>query len=185
MSLNLFKSNLIRYMSTEPDSSDDFAEYLTSQYDGAVKRGTDLLNAVPLQTGNTATMELILKGFFRMNNFKQSGTLNIQDWGPAFKAYWLGAQGGLFPPPAIPADGTIQNISSQVHLIINPGQWSTNITTPPTNSVKSFVDVLALAIVAHLMTVEGIIITTSLYPTAPTPLPWPGVRTWKGYQIPG
>ena len=50
MSLNLFKSNLIRYMSTEPDSSDDFAEYLTSQYDGAVKRGTDLLNAVPLQT---------------------------------------------------------------------------------------------------------------------------------------
>ena len=38
MSLSTFKSNLIRYMSTEPESIDDFAKTLTREYDGVSKK---------------------------------------------------------------------------------------------------------------------------------------------------
>ena len=68
MSLNVFKTQLLRYMQTEPETSDDFAEFLTAQYDAAVKRGYDTLNLVPIQTGNTNTMEAVLKALFKKNN---------------------------------------------------------------------------------------------------------------------
>ena len=50
------RHNLLDILQTEPETSDDFTEYLTSQYD-AVKRGYDTLNLVPIQTGNISTME--------------------------------------------------------------------------------------------------------------------------------
>ena len=59
MSLNVFKTQLLRYMQTEPETSDDFAEYLTSQYDAAVKRGYDTLNLVPIQTGSHAGLRAV------------------------------------------------------------------------------------------------------------------------------
>ena len=37
MSLSVFKSNLIRFMESEPQSSDDFAKTLTREYDGQLK----------------------------------------------------------------------------------------------------------------------------------------------------
>ena len=185
MSLSTFKSNLIRFMESEPQSSDDFAKTLTREYDLAVKRGGDLLNSVPLQKGNTEGMETILKLFLKSNMSKQSGVLDIQDWGFSFLTYWMPAQGALFPVPAIPAPGTIQNISSNTHILVNPGNWSTSFPTPPTNSISQFVDILTLGIQTHLTTVQGMIITTSLYPTAPAPTPGPGIINWTGYVIPG
>ena len=184
MSLNLFKSNLIQYMQTEPASLDDFAEYLANSYDSAVKRGYDILNLVPLQTGNKDVMEHLLKTILKKNLSLKSGQTNIGDFGPAFQAYWMGAQGGLFPLPAIPAPGTMQNISINTHLIINPGQWSASVPTPPTLGY-SWVDALILGITTHLSTVQGLIVTTSLYPTAPAPTPGPGIINWTGYTIPG
>ena len=65
----------------------------------------------------------------------------------------------------------IQNIASNTHIIVNAGNWSTSFPTPPTNSISQFVDILTLGIQTHLTTVQGMIITTSLYPTALTPTP--------------
>ena len=185
MSLNVFKTQLLRYMQTEPETSDDFAEYLTSQYDAAVKRGYDTLNLVPIQTGNTNTMEAVLKALFKKNNTILSGVLTIADYGPAFQSYWTGAQGALFPLPVIPAPGSFQNIVSNTHIIVNPGVWSAVIPTPPTTSPTAWIDALTLGIITHLPTIQGLIVTTSLYPTAPAPTPAPGIINWTGYSIPG
>ena len=67
-------------MSTEPESIDDLQKTLTREYDGAVKRGFDTLNSVPLQKGNTEGMETILKFYLKGNMYKKSGVLNIQEW---------------------------------------------------------------------------------------------------------
>ena len=185
MSFSVFKANLIRFMETEPQSLDDFASKIVTEYDAAVKRGTDLLNAVPIQKGNTEAMKSVLVGILTGNSAMQSGQTDIGKYGPAFQAYWTGAVGALFPPPAIPAPGTMQNIASTQHIIVNPGSWSLKIPTPPTLSTKTFVDLLALGAQVHLTTVQGLIITNSLYPTAPAPTPGPGVVNWTGYNIPG
>tara|TARA_B100000524_G_scaffold347950_1_gene251063 strand:+ start:1562 stop:2119 length:558 start_codon:yes stop_codon:yes gene_type:complete len=184
MSLSVFKQNLIQYMDAKPNTSDDFAEFLVREYDVLIKGGFDMLNQVPLQTGNTQTMESLLKAFLTMNNYKKEGQLSIGDWGPAFKGYWMGAQGALFPLPVIPAPGTLQNLQTQTHIIVNPGEWSIDLPTPPVLKTESFVEILTLAIQTHIMTVQGLIITLSLYPVAPTPVPGPGVINWTGYSVP-
>ena len=185
MSLSVFKANVLRFMQSEPDTSDEFAEHLTREYDAAVKRGYDTLNLVPLQTGNTQVMETLLKALFKINMTVQSGVLTLADYGPAFQAYWTGAQGGLFPLPAIPAPGSFQNIATNTHLIVNPGVWSATLPLPATYSPTQFVDALELGIITHLPTVQGLIVTTSLYPTAPAPTPAPGIISCVGYSIPG
>ena len=70
MSLSVFKQNLIQYMDAKPSKSDDFAEFLVREYDLLIKSGFDMLNQVPIQTGNTKTMESLLKAFLTMNNYK-------------------------------------------------------------------------------------------------------------------
>jgi len=41
-----------------------------------------------------------------------------------------------------------------------------------------------LAALIHLFSIGGIIQTTSLYPSAPSPVPGPGIIPWTGYLIP-
>lgn len=185
MSFQIFKSNLTRVMESEPASIDDFASAIVREYDSMIKRGTDLLNAVPIQKGNTEAMKSLLVAILNSNNVIQQGQIDIGKYGPAFQAYWTGAIGALFPPPAIPAPGTIQNIASNTHVIANPGSWTLKIPMPPTLSTKTFIDILALAAQVHLTTVQGLIVTTSLYPTAPAPTPGPGVVNWTSYNVPG
>lgn len=184
MSYTVFKSNVLRSMESEPDSVRDFADILVREYDGLIKRGTDLLNQVPIQKGNTETMKSILVAILTSNSAIKSGQIDIGKFGPAFQAYWTGAIGALFPPPTIPAPGTMQNIASSTHIISNPGQWSIKLPLPPTLQIKTFIDILCLAIQVHLTTVQGLIITTSLYPTAPAPTPGPGVVNWTGFNVP-
>ena len=83
------------------------------------------------------------------------------------------------------APGSFQNIVSNTHIIVNPGTWSSSIPTPPTTSPTAWIDPLTLGIITHLPTIQGLIVTTSLYPTAPTPTPAPGIINWTGYSIPG
>lgn len=51
----------------------------------------------------------------------------------------------------------------------------------PTDNSELFLDQLIASIQTHLPTIEGIYITTSLYPPAMTP--GPGIVKWKGYTI--
>ena len=52
----------------------------------------------------------------------------------------------------------------------------------PTDNSELFLDQLISSIQSHLPTIEGIYLTTSLYPPAMTP--GPGIVNWKGYTIP-
>ena len=109
----------------------------------------------------------------------------IKNLGSAFKAYWAGATMNPFPIPPIPAPGAIQNIVVTQNLCINPGTWVAQFPTPPVLSSAFLVDFIILAAQIHLLTLKGMIYTTSMYPAAPSPVPAPGVIQWSGYIIPG
>ena len=55
---------------------------------------------------------------------------------------------------------------------------------PPNNNPELIINDFILYATGHLASVSGIINTVSLYPSAPTPIPGPGVILWTGYQIP-
>jgi hypothetical protein len=99
--------------------------------------------------------------------------------------YWTGATMNQFPIPLIPAPGSVQNLSVITNTVINPGLWPTLPPTPPNNTPSLFVDLFVLAATTHLSTISGIINTTSLYPSAPTPIPAPGIIPWSGYVVVG
>ena len=54
----------------------------------------------------------------------------------------------------------------------------------PVEKQETMIDMFILAALIHLFTIGGIIQTTSLYPSAPSPIPSPGVISWTAYLIP-
>ena len=90
-----------------------------------------------------------------------------------------------FPIPPIPAPGAIQNIVVTQNICISPGIWVGNFPTPPVMSSALLIDFFILAAQIHLLTLKGMIYTTSMFPAAPSPVPAPGVIQWSGYLIPG
>jgi hypothetical protein len=54
----------------------------------------------------------------------------------------------------------------------------------PVSKQEILVDMFIIAALIHLFSIGGIIQTTSLYPSAPTPIPAPGVIPWTGYIVP-
>ena len=97
---------------------------------------------------------------------------------------WVGAQMNPFPIPLIPAPGTIQNIAVNSNIALNPGTWPMYPPLKPASKQVIMVNMFILAATVHLFSVGGIIQTTSLYPSAPSPIPSPGVISWTGYLIP-
>ena len=98
--------------------------------------------------------------------------------------YWAGAQMNPFPIPLIPAPGSIQNISVSNNVCIKSGTWPEYPPIFATSNQELMIDQFILAAIIHLFTIGGIIQTTSLYPSAPTPVPAPGIIQWNGYLIP-
>ena len=54
----------------------------------------------------------------------------------------------------------------------------------PVKRMETMIDMFILAAIIHLFSIGGIIQTTSLYPSAPSPIPAPGVIMWTGYLVP-
>jgi hypothetical protein len=187
MSWSIFKSNILRYASNPKliENSDMVAEMYAREYDSAVKRGRDLLNQVSLQRGNYSAMESIFKISFKAGTLSTSPYDLISGLGNGILLYWAGAGMNQFPIPLIPAPGSVQNISVITNTVVNPGVWPKLPPTPPNNTPSLFVDFFVLAATTHLSTISGIINTTSLYPSLPTPIPAPGVILWSGYNIIG
>lgn len=187
MSLQIFKSNMVSYMQNQNgiDSSDDFAEKITNEYDLMIKSGFQTVNNVPLQSGNKKSMESFVKIACQSALSKTEGQHNfIDDIGKSIIQYWLGAKLIVGIPPVIPAVGAIQNISTSDVLVINPGQWSPFGPTPPTDDINIFLDILIAGIQSHLPTIQFLYNTTSLYPSIPAPVPAPGILQATGYTIP-
>ena len=187
MSWEIFKSNILRKTnpSSGENSIDDIANIWATEYDNAVKRGKDTVNLAAIQTGNVSVMESLFKLALLQGQNSPSSTFSlVSEFGNGVKAYWTGAQMNPFPIPLIPSPGSIQNISVTSNIALNPGTWPIYPPLKPARKQETMVNMFILAAVVHLFSVGGIIQTTSLYPSAPTPVPGPGIINWTGYLIP-
>lgn len=189
MSWGVFRSNMLRYMKnpTGVSSPQAYAKKITFEYDMCMRRGIQGINLCSVQKGNTQAMESLIAVTLVQCFANPGPALSplIKNLGSAFKAYWAGATMNPFPIPPIPAPGAIQNIVVTQNLCINPGTWVAQFPTPPVLSSAFLVDFIILAAQIHLLTLKGMIYTTSMYPAAPSPVPAPGVIQWSGYIIPG
>jgi hypothetical protein len=188
MSWTLFKVNILR--KTNPNftinSINEVAAIWADEYDAAVKRGKDFVNFESVQRGN----KVIMESLFRVALLKGLSTLPgqnfslVNEFGNGVKAYWAGAQMKPLPLPLIPAPGSIQNISVNSNVVFNVGTWPIYPPLKPARKQEIMVDMFILAALIHLFSIGGIIQTTSLYPSVPTPIPAPGIIPWTGYLVP-
>ena len=189
MSWSLFKRNILRKTNPNKNPSLNMNEVATiwsDEYDAVVKRGKDFLNMESVQKGNKE----LAKALFQIALLKGLATPPgvdfslVNEFGNGVKAYWVGAQMNPFPIPLIPAPGTIQNIAVNSNIALKPGTWPMYPPLKPARKQVIMVNMFILAATVHLFSVGGIIQTTSLYPSAPSPIPSPGVISWTGYLIP-
>lgn len=189
MSWSLFKRNVLR--KTNPNTNPSLtvpqvAKVWANEYDAAVKRGKDFINLESVRTGNKQIMESL----FQVALLKGLATPPGQDFsmpnefGNGVKAYWAGAQMNPFPIPLIPAPGTIQNIAVNSNIVSNIGVWPMYPPIKPARRQEILVNMFVLAAIVHLFSIGGFIQTTSLYPSAPSPVPGPAIIVWTGYLIP-
>ena len=188
MSWKLFKVNMLLYMNN-PAGVVAFPQYaakLAMEYDMCMRRGGQLINKNPIAMGNmplfitmmtVAHITALSKGVPAQHAF-------LKDVGNAVKGYWTGATLLPFPTPLIPAPGSVQNILANSAMVTSPGTWPNVQFEIPTDSCLSFLDMMALFMQVHLFSLKGMYMTTSLYPSAPAPIPGPGVLQWVGYSIP-
>lgn len=187
MSISVFKTNLTNYLN-KPENvkdSDDFASFLTKEYDTLIKSGFQTINNIPIQTANPSGMENLIKSVLKATlNVTVSPTPIIQNLGPGFITYWTGALLLSGPPPIIPAIGAVSNVSSTVNPVLNPGTWVVSAPQSPSDTVNPFVSVLIATIQQHLTTISGLYNTLSIYPLPPAAPPAPGVLPWIGFTVP-
>ena len=189
MSWALFKRNVLRKTNPNRNPSLNINEVATiwaEEYDACVKRGKDFINLEAVQTGNLELMKTLFKVALLKGLATPPG-VNFSlpnEFGNGVKAYWVGAQMRPFPIPLIPAPGSVQNLVVNSNVVINVGTWPLYPPLKPSAKQEIIVNMFVLAAVVHLFSIGGIIQTTSLYPSAPTPIPAPGVISWTGYLIP-
>ncbi len=186
MSWNVFRNNIIRF-SNNTDAirnTEQVANTYAIEYDAAVRRGSDALHMIPvLSTNLPALIQSFQIAMIKGSNSSSPTFSLINEIGSGVIAYWSGATMQPFPIPLIPAIGSIQNIVAVSNTVINPGTWPVLPPITPMNITDAFVDFFIAAATSHLTTVGGIINTISLYPSAPSPIPAPGVIVWNGYRI--
>jgi len=188
MSWKLFKVNMLLYMNN-PAGVVAFPQYaakLAMEYDMCMRRGGQLINKNPVATAlvplfvtmmNVAHTTALTKGTPGKHAF-------LKDVGNAVKGYWTGATLLPFSTPLIPAPGSVQNIIANSVMVTSPGTWPNVPFEIPTDSCLTFLDMMVLFMQIHLLSLKGMYMTTSLYPSAPSPIPGPGVVQWTGYSIP-
>jgi len=188
MSWKLFKVNMLLYMNNPLGvvAYPQYAAKLAMEYDMCIRRGGQLIHKNPVAAGNlplfitmmtVAHTMALTKGVPAQHAF-------LKDVGNAVKGYWTGATLLPFPTPLIPAPGSVQNILANSAMVTSPGTWPNVPFEIPTDSCLSFLDMMVLFMQIHLFSLKGMYMTTSLYPSAPSPIPGPGVVQWIGYSIP-
>lgn len=189
MSWGLFRRNILRQTNPNRNPSLDINQVATiwaTEYDAAVKRGKDFINLESVQTGNVEIMKTLFRAALLKGLTTPPGVdfSLVNEFGNGVKAYWAGAQMNPFPIPLIPAPGSIQNIQVNSNIVTNVGTWPIYPPIKPAQKQIIMVNMFVLAAVVHLFSIGGFIQTTSLYPSAPSPVPAPGIISWTGYLIP-
>lgn len=183
MSWKLFKNRITDFQENHDNITIKlYAEFLTQEYDRAIKLGKDTVNGVPVLQGNKQIMEEII---FQTLKKQQSSPIQsdiLQSMGRGVLGYWTAGVGSPFPIPILPAPGSVQNIAVTSHFVVNPGTWPpTPIPLSPSPSIETFIDNFISLARQHLTTVGGVINTISLYP--PLGTPGPGIISWTGYTV--
>ena len=186
MSWGLFKLNVIRKTGViNSNTVKTVAKVWAEEYDAAVKRGIDFINFESIQVGNKQIMEtLFLVALLKGMSSPSDKFSLVNEFGNGVKAYWAGASMKPFPIPLIPAPGSIQNLIVNSNIVTNVGTWPMYPPIKPVSKQEILVDMFIIAALIHLFSIGGIIQTTSLYPSAPTPIPAPGIIPWTGYIVP-
>jgi len=187
MSWGKFRVNMLRYMANQKGiaTSDAFAKKITTEYDMTIRTGFQTINLCSIQKGNTELMETLIALTLFRASAQTSGLFPlIKELGNAVKGYWSGATLNPFPIPVIPAPGAAQNIAVTQNLCINPGEWPFEFQTPPTMKSAFLIELFILSCKIHLLSLKGMIYTTSLYPAGPSLAPGPGIISWSSYIIP-
>ena len=188
MSWNLFKVNMLLYMNNPIGivTPVQFATKLATEYDSCMRRGGQLIGKEAVMAGNLPLM-LSLLGVAQAKAITktQPGKHDfLSDVGKAVEGYWTGATLLPFPIYPIPAPGSIQNLILNSGMVTNPGKWPKVPFEIPTKSCLTFLESFVMFAKIHLFTLQGMFMTTSLYPSVPAPIPAPGVANWVGYTIP-
>lgn len=181
---DIFKLRVKAVMENGPSSLEDVARVITIAYDNAVKSppAGDLLNRNPVEQGNTALMENIIKMAFTVQRTSpvQLPLINLISNG--FVGYWSGATLQRINIPLIPAPGSTANTAITLNSAAIPGiQVSIPFTYEGLDNVDGFLNKLIFAANLHLSTVQGYTLTTSLYP--PVGTPGPGFIPWSGFSV--
>jgi hypothetical protein len=182
MSWDIFKQNIIS-KSQNPriiKNSEDMAILYATEYQNCIKRGGDLINKIPLRSGNFDTMVDLFKLSFALGSRSKIPFDIIGTMGKGVMAYWAGARLQPFPIPNIPAPGSIKNILVLSGIVINPGIWTPSIPPIPSPTPDPFIDLFVLSAKIHLNTVSGFIFTLSTYPPSVIS---PGVILWNSYRV--
>jgi hypothetical protein len=199
---SIFKQNILNGCSSYAysHSYEEFAMFLATEYELALKRGGDTMNGFPIGTGNKELFVTLFIAALERGYNNGANPFNIlEEMKGAIEGYWTGAVLASFPnptvnsggwPTTIPAIGSVLNIGPGPgsNSVTNPGEVPPYPTTSPTDKFRidtvvfcnNFVNMAKM----HLNSVSGIISTISLYPTAPTPTPAPGIISWSGYLVP-
>jgi len=191
MGWDIFNSMMKPYMENPNGvkSKEDFAKKFTDAYDTQVKIGTVLCKGIggsplPLKSGNKEIMEKLMVAACSMALTKSDTGKHtfLKDVGSAVVAYW---STGLLQsvPPSIPASGAVQNISLTNGQVMNPGKWPETPPEFPTDDVGNFLDTFTLYANIHLLSIEFMCQTSSLYPGFPLSPILPGILQTKGYQL--
>jgi hypothetical protein len=184
MSWQIFKSNILARVQ-DPNNLPDIdtvATLYATEYDNAIKRGTDTLNKIPLIKSDVNLMKQMFRiALLNGQNSKVPFDL-VGEMGQGVIFYWTGAELAKSPIPIIPAIGSTLNVSITSAICTTPGQWTPQTPLPPTNDPSILIDLFIATATIHLQTVSGIINTISLYP--PIGTPGPGIINWSGYFVP-
>ena len=163
-----------------------FASKLATEYDSCMRRGGQLIGKESVMAGNLPLMlTLITVAQTKAITKTQPGKHDfLADIGKAVEGYWTGATLMPFPIYPIPAAGSLQNIILNSGMVTNPGKWPKVPFEIPTKSSLVFIEAFVMFAKIHLFTLQGMFMTTSLYPSVPSPIPAPGVANWVAYMIP-
>lgn len=188
MSWNLFKVNMLLYMNNPIGivTPIQFATKLATEYDSCMRRGGQLIGKESVLFGNLPLMlTLVTVAQAKAITKTQPGKHSfLTDIGKAVEGYWTAATLQPFPIYPIPAPGSIQNLIINSAMVTNPGKWGTVPFEIPTKSCLTFIEAFVMFAKIHLFQVQGMFMTTSLYPSVPSPIPAPGVVNWQAYTIP-
>jgi hypothetical protein len=184
MSWQSFKTN-VKVVMDNPQSIqgiEGFAKTLTNEYDSAIKQGGDLIHKVPLKFGNKELMETYIILALYKGVVSPSEDFNlINEIGKAVQMYWNGATLYETPIPLLPSPGSTTNLSVTSNIVTYGGKWPTLPISIPVKRTEIWLNLFILAATLHLLTVQGVIQTISLYP--PLGNPAPGVISWGIYLL--